>query len=87
MKTIAIILAGGKGSRFSKKEIKQLTLIKGRPLLAYTIEKFQTSLSIDEISIVANKDILENVKLLVQKEKFEKVKNIVAFVHYIKRFF
>ena len=77
MKTIAIILAGGKGSRFSEKEIKQLTLIKGRPLLAYTIEKFQNSSYVDEISVVANKDIFEDIEHLVKEEKFEKVKNIV----------
>lgn len=77
METIAIILAGGKGSRFSEKEIKQLTNIKGRPLLAYTIEKFQNSSCIDEISVVANKDIFENIEHLVKREKFEKVKHII----------
>ena len=77
METIAIILAGGRGSRFSEKEIKQLTEIKGKPLLFYTIEKFQTSLCIDEICVVANKDILEVVKHLVEIEKFDKVKHIV----------
>jgi hypothetical protein len=77
MKVIAVILAGGKGSRFSEKEIKQLTRIKGKPLLCYTIEKFQTSSYVDEICVVANKDIIEDVKQLVRIEDFNKVKYVI----------
>ena len=77
METIAVILAGGKGNRFSEKEIKQLVNIKGKPILAYTIEKFQSSPTIDEICVVANKDIKEQIKTFVEKEGFSKVKHIV----------
>ncbi|MGP1440187.1 MAG: IspD/TarI family cytidylyltransferase [Treponema sp.] len=77
MKTVVIILAGGKGSRFSNKEIKQLVKIKGKAILAYTIEKFQLSPYVDEICVVANKDILPEIKLLVEKERFSKVKHII----------
>ena len=77
MEAIAVILAGGKGTRFSEKEIKQLTRIKERPILSYTIERFQSSPYINEICVVANKDIIEDVKRLAQTEKFEKVKYII----------
>lgn len=77
METVAIILAGGNGSRFSQNEIKQLINIKGHPLLAYTIKKFENSKYVDEICVVANKDIIEDVKCLVKNEKFSKVKHII----------
>lgn len=40
MKTIVIILAGGKGGRFCDKLPKQFIKINGIPLLIYTIKKF-----------------------------------------------
>ncbi len=77
METIAVILAGGRGSRFSQNEIKQLVKIKGRPILSYTIECFQISSYIDEICVVANKDIIEDIRQLVKLENFSKVKHII----------
>ena len=77
MEAIAVILAGGMGTRFSEKEIKQLKNIKGRPVLSYTIERFQDCSYIDEICVVANKSIIKDVKDLVEKENFNKVKHII----------
>ena len=77
MKAIAVILAGGIGERFSEKEIKQLTKIKEKTILSYTIEKFDACPHIDEICLVANKKIIEEVRCLVKEEKFEKVKHII----------
>ncbi len=52
MKTIAIILSGGRGTRFGSAIPKQYIDICGRPVLAYTLCAFQES-CVDEIVIVA----------------------------------
>ena len=77
MKTVAIILAGGSGKRFSKEKVKQFVKIKGRPLLSYTIEKFQLSPYIDEISIVSSKATFQDVKNIIESGKYTKVKHII----------
>jgi 2-C-methyl-D-erythritol 4-phosphate cytidylyltransferase len=41
LKKIAIIVAGGSGERFGSSVPKQFLVIKGKPLLFYTIEKFE----------------------------------------------
>ena len=52
MKTAAIILSGGSGTRFGADIPKQYIKVKGRSILSYTIEAFKKS-SADEIVIVA----------------------------------
>jgi len=77
MKSIAIILAGGNGFRFSSTLSKQFFMIKGKPLISYTIKAFQLSSSIDEIVVVVASTSLEKIKILVEKEGFNKVKYII----------
>lgn len=55
-KNIAIILAGGTGTRLSSKQPKQLLSIAGRSVLAHTVAAFATSSCIDEIAVVAHVD-------------------------------
>lgn len=55
-KNIAIILAGGIGSRFEGDKPKQYYLINGKEMIEYSIEAFQKSSEIDEIVIVLDKD-------------------------------
>ena len=53
---IAIILAGGSGTRIGAKIPKQFIEILGKPILAYTLEIFQNKKNIDAIEIVCHKD-------------------------------
>lgn len=78
MKTIAIILSGGEGQRFSNKRPKQFFLISGKPLLYYTIKKFNSIEEIDEIVIVSHKDFLDEVKRIVREGELEKVRHIIG---------
>lgn len=50
MKVTAIIVAAGKGRRFGGP--KQFALLKGRPVLERTLEKFQSHDKVDEIVLV-----------------------------------
>jgi 2-C-methyl-D-erythritol 4-phosphate cytidylyltransferase len=75
----AIIMAAGKGKRMKTDINKQFILLKGKPILAYTIDKFQKNSSIDEIIIVAAPDEIsfcENE--IVYKYSFNKVKKVVC---------
>ncbi|KHD34713.1 2-C-methyl-D-erythritol 4-phosphate cytidylyltransferase [Clostridium acetobutylicum] len=75
----AIIMAAGRGSRMKVNKNKQFILIQGKPILAYTIDKFQRSPLIDEIIIVAaESEINFCMQEIVYKYKFNKVKNIVS---------
>lgn len=75
----AIIMAAGKGKRMKSDINKQFILLKDRPILAYTIDKFQKSQSIDEIIIVAASDEIDFCRNeIVYKYGFNKVKKIVC---------
>ncbi|URZ14714.1 2-C-methyl-D-erythritol 4-phosphate cytidylyltransferase [Clostridium felsineum] len=75
----AIIMAAGKGSRMKVNKNKQFILIEGKPILAYTIEKFENSPLIDEIVVVAAEDEINFcMQEIVSKYGYTKVKNIVS---------
>ena len=78
MKTVGLIVAGGSGERFGGDVPKQYQLIAGRPLLAWTIERFETASTIDQIAIVAAEDFLLYVNnQIVNPFGFKKVIKIV----------
>ena len=54
MMNIALILAGGQGIRAKTAVPKQFLEIKGKPMIVYTLEKFQNCSSIDRICIVCS---------------------------------
>ncbi len=77
MKTIVIILAGGIGRRFLSDAPKQFSLINDKPILAYTIEKFNSLEEVDEILVVSHRSFVQNVRDIVEKYSFEKVLYVV----------
>ena len=66
MENIAVILAGGKGSRMKRHYNKVLEKICGKPLITYVIETLKT-INIDNIFVVVGFDA-ENVKNTVGSE-------------------
>lgn len=76
-KNVAIILSGGVGSRVGAGIPKQFIKIQGKPIIAYTIEKFQNHPEIDAIEVVCVKEYIENLKHILKKYHFNKVKWIV----------
>ena len=55
----AVIVAGGSGTRFSANGPKQFHQVAGRPLLAHTLERFQTCTAIGRIALVLPRDGFE----------------------------
>lgn len=64
MRNAAVIVAGGKGKRMGTDISKQFIEVKGKPILAYTIEKFISSDLFEEIVVV----LPENQLLYFEKE-------------------
>lgn len=73
----AIILAGGIGSRVGAGLPKQFIEVEGKPILAYTIEKFQNHLEIDSIEIVCHEKWKDYTLKMVEKYNLNKVKWII----------
>ena len=77
--TVAILLAGGIGSRMASTDgtTKQLMLLKGKPLIAYTARAFEDCPDIDEIVVVARSEEIERVRTILAEEKIKKLSKIV----------
>ena len=77
MKNVAIILAGGVGSRLNMGIPKQFLKVAGLTVIEHTIHAFQRHPLIDEIAIVVNEDYYHKMEEYVVKNKFSKVKKIL----------
>lgn len=75
---VAIIFAGGTGQRMNTKDKpKQFLEMHGKPIVVYTIEKFQNNTSIDAIIVVMLSGWLERCRDLVEYYHLDKVAAIV----------
>lgn len=75
---IAIILAGGSGHRMGNDIPKQFIEVKGKPVLAYTLESFQKHLLIDAILVVCIDGWQNDVWAYQEKYGITKLKWIIA---------
>lgn len=74
-----IIPAAGQGKRMKTDVSKQYIEINGKPIIAYTIEKFQNSNMVDEIILVVGENEVEYVeKYIKNRYNFTKIKSIVS---------
>lgn len=74
-----LILAGGVGQRMRSSGLpKQFLEVFGKPIIIYTLEKFERCRDIDEIVIACNAAWIEYLEDLVKKFHLVKVKTIVA---------
>lgn len=71
---VAIILAGGVGARVGAKIPKQFVDVLGKPLISYTLEKYQENRNIDAIEIVCNPNYFEMMQNIVDTQRADKVK-------------
>ncbi|WP_425448445.1 2-C-methyl-D-erythritol 4-phosphate cytidylyltransferase [Dethiothermospora halolimnae] len=73
-----IIPAAGMGKRMDKGMNKQFILLKGKPILAHTIDKFNSCPYIDEIIIVTREEEKKYCRdNIIDKYGFHKVNKIV----------
>ncbi len=77
MKTVAVVLAAGSGSRMHSDVKKQYMELGGKPLIYYSIKAFEESI-VDDIVLVVSRGDVEYVKSeIVKKFGFDKVKAVV----------
>ncbi len=77
MKNIAIILAGGSGSRFGADMPKQFLKVAGKMIIEHTIDAFERHPLIDEIAIVSRADYMDEMKEMVKKDGYKKVSHVL----------
>jgi 2-C-methyl-D-erythritol 4-phosphate cytidylyltransferase len=74
MKTTAIIVAAGSGSRFNSETPKQFFELNGKPVIEHVIDKFEAAASVDSIILVISPDRAGQI----HRERFNKISNIVS---------
>ena len=78
MYTVAIVLAGGSGTRIGGPVKKQYIEIGGHPLIHYSLEAFCKSGYIDEIVLVVGADDLNDIRARFTDREYPKLKAVVA---------
>lgn len=77
-RNIAVILAGGIGSRVGGKTPKQLLpLADGRSVLENAVDAFEKAPCIDEIAIVMHPEWMDEAKNICEKNNWRKVMKII----------
>ena len=77
MKKIALIFAGGTGTRMKKQVPKQFLEIGKKAIIVRTIEVFEKCDDIDEIYVSCIEDWIDYLKELLEKANIKKVVRIV----------
>lgn len=77
MKNIAVILAGGIGSRLNAGIPKQFLKVAGLSVIEHTIKVFQHHALIDEIAVVVNEAYCHKIEEYAVKDKFTKLKKVL----------
>lgn len=75
-KTIAVVLAGGTGSRVGLSIPKQLLKIAGRTVLEHTVEVFDDAPEIDEVFILMHPDHLDEAEAIAAR--YPRVTKVLA---------
>ena len=77
MKNYLILLAGGVGRRMGADIPKQFMKVKGKPIIAYSLENFQRNEQINGIVVVCVAEWKEYLKDIIEEYNLTKVKWII----------
>ena len=72
MPVVAVILAGGTGSRFGAERPKQLVPLAGRPILQHTVSKFDDCAGVTAVVVAFNPRWHEEIERICRKWIFNK---------------
>ena len=72
-----LLMAGGVGNRVGANIPKQFIEVLGKPIIAYTMQIFQSHPEIDGIELVCIKGFEQNLRQMVEKYGITKVIKIV----------
>ena len=74
----AVIVAAGKGKRMGTEISKQFLPLRGKEILAHTVEKFEHAENIRDIVLVTGQDSLQDVQDMAQEYGWQKIISVVA---------
>ena len=74
---IAVILAGGTGSRLGDSAPKQFFKVAGKTIIEHTVDVFEKNNSIDEISIVIHESFVSTIEEMIINNSWTKVRKVL----------
>jgi ribitol-5-phosphate 2-dehydrogenase (NADP+) / D-ribitol-5-phosphate cytidylyltransferase len=77
LRNVAVVLAGGTGTRVGLSIPKQLIKVAGKPIIEHTIAAMQVSPVIDEILVMMAPGYLDDVRAIVRRGGYDKVSQIL----------
>ena len=77
LRNVAVVLAGGTGTRIGFSIPKQLIKIAGKPIIEHTIAALQASPVVDEILVMMAPGYLDEVREIVRSGRYPKVSQIL----------
>ena len=78
MKNIAVILAGGSGTRLGDILPKQFIKIAGKKVIEHTLDVFESHGSIDEIAVVSHPNYIREMEGIALSGNYPKLKKILS---------
>ena len=77
LRTVAVVLAGGTGTRVGLQIPKQLLKIAGKPIMEHAIAVFEDSAEIDEIVVLMTPGFVPEARAIVDRAGFRKVSQVL----------
>lgn len=77
MRNVAVILAGGTGSRMGSSVPKQFMPLAGRAVIEYSIDTFCGHPAIDEVAVVVHPDWRHEMEAIVTRRQWAKLTNVI----------
>lgn len=77
-RAVAIVPAAGSGSRLGLEAKKPFVLLKGKPIVAYTLGALEGCKAVDEIIIASEASCVRKFRALVKRYRFGKVSGIIV---------
>lgn len=77
MKNIAVVLAGGTGSRVGGPVPKQFMPLEGRAVIEYSVEIFNNHSAIDEVAVVVHPDWRGEMEKIVSRNRWTKMRRVI----------
>ena len=77
LRNVAVVLAGGTGTRVGLSIPKQLIKIAGKPIIEHTIAAMQQSPLVDEIIVMMAPGYLDEIRAIVRGGHYDKVVQIL----------
>ncbi|MCM0675574.1 bifunctional cytidylyltransferase/SDR family oxidoreductase [Micromonospora phytophila] len=76
-RTVAVILAGGTGTRLGLGIPKQLVKIAGKPIIEHTLAVFEAAPEVDEIIVLMAAGHVADAERIVERAGFRKVTTVI----------